>query len=138
MEVEIVKIQAVVHAGIEKAWNAYTSPEHIIHWNFASDDWQCPWAENDMRIGGTYKAKMEAKDGSFGFEFEAVYTAIDEHASFSYTMPDGRRVWVSFTPQESETLVDVAFDAETQNPVDLQRQGWQAILNNYKKHAESL
>lgn len=138
MHVEIVKIQAVVNASIEKAWIAYTSPEHIIHWNFASDDWQCPWAENDMRIGGTYKARMEAKDGSFGFELELIYSAISEPNSFAYTMLDGRNVEVQFTAQESGTLVEVAFDAETQNPVDLQRQGWQAILDNYKKYTESL
>jgi hypothetical protein len=138
MQVEIVKVQALVAADVSKAWNCYVAPEHIVHWNFASDDWQCPWAENDMRIGGMYKARMEAKDGSFGFEFEAVYTDIVEHTSFSYTMPDGRRVWVDLTPQESDTLVEVAFDAETQNPVDLQRQGWQAILSNYKKYTESL
>lgn len=138
MQVEIVKVQALVAADLSKAWNCYVAPEHIVHWNFASDDWQCPWAENDMRIGGTYKARMEAKDGSFGFEFEAVYSAISEPNSFMYTMPDGRNVEVQFTAQESGTLVEVAFDAETQNPIDLQRQGWQAILSNYKKYTESL
>lgn len=138
MSVEIVKIQALVNAEINKAWNCYVQPDHIVQWNFASDDWQCPWAENDMRIGGTYKARMEAKDGSFGFELEAVYSAISEPKSFAYTMPDGRNVEVKFTAQEAGTLVEVAFDAETQNPVELQRQGWQAILNNYKKHTESV
>jgi uncharacterized protein YndB with AHSA1/START domain len=138
MSVEIVKINALVNADVNKAWNCYVQPEHIVKWNFASDDWQCPWAENDLRIGGTYKARMEAKDGSFGFEFEAVYSAINEAESFTYVMPDGRNVMVKFTLQENGTLVEVEFDAETQNPVELQRQGWQAILNNYKAHTESI
>jgi uncharacterized protein YndB with AHSA1/START domain len=129
-------IQAIVSADIEKVWDYYTRPEHIIKWNFASDDWQCPHASNDMRVGGKYLARMEAKDGSFGFDFEAVYDQIIVGESFSYTMPDGREVHITFNDADGKTEVSISFDAETENPVEMQRAGWLAILNNFKKYTE--
>ena len=109
--------------------------EHITNWNFASDDWQCPWATNDMRIGGRYVARMEAKDGSFGFDLEAVYESIEPGKSFIYSM-GGRTVEVQFTEEDSGTRVVITFDAETENPVEMQRAGWQSILDNFKRYAE--
>ena len=137
MPAEKITIDALVDAPIETVWERYTAPDHITQWNFASDDWCCPTASNDMRIGGKYAARMEAKDGSFGFEFEAVYTDRTPEKSFTYVMEDGRAVTTSFTPIGDKTQVTTVFDAETQNPVEMQRDGWQAILNNFKKHAET-
>lgn len=137
METVKITIQASVQAPVEKVWTFYTQPEHITGWNFASDDWQCPWATNDMRIGGKYVARMEAKDGSFGFDLEAVYEAIEPGKSFLYAMGD-RKVEVHFKVLEAGTQVVVAFDAETENPVEMQRSGWQAILDNFKRYTEKI
>lgn len=132
-----ITIKATVSADRKKAWECYTKPEHIVNWNFASDDWQCPSASNDLRVGGKYIARMEAKDGSFGFDFEATYNEIVIGDSFKYTMPDGRQVIVSFDDKGNGTTeVIVVFDAESENPIDMQKQGWQAILDNYKRYAE--
>jgi uncharacterized protein YndB with AHSA1/START domain len=129
-------IQSIVSADIEKVWDYYTRPGHITKWNFASEDWQCPHASNDMRVGGKYIARMEAKDGSFGFDFEAVYDQIIVAERFSYTMSDGREVNVTFNDADGKTEVSISFDAETENSIELQRQGWLAILNNFKKYTE--
>ncbi len=132
----MITISALAPAPPETAWEVYTNPEHIVHWNFASDDWHCPWAKNDLRVGGTYVARMEAKDGSFGFDFEVVYTAIEPFRSLDYVMGEGeeaRRVRVTFTPVEGGTEVVVAFDPENMNDLEMQRAGWQAILDNYVK-----
>lgn len=132
-----ITIKNTIKAEKSKVWDYYTLPEHITQWNFASDDWQCPSAENDMRIGGNYKARMEAKDGSFGFDFEAIYHAIDSGNSFSYTMPDGRKVSVELSGNGNPTEISVSFDAETENEPEMQRAGWQAILDNFKKYVEA-
>lgn len=137
MESTKITIHATISAGIQKVWNYYTQPEHITKWNFASPDWHCPSASNDMRNGGKYTARMEAKDGSFGFEFEATYSEIRENQKFVYIMPDGREVSVSINEDNHLTNITVCFDAETENPVDLQREGWQAILNNFKNYVEN-
>ena len=131
-----ITVQATVAADAKKAWEYYTRPEHITKWNFASDDWQCPRVENDMRVGGKYSARMEAKDGSWGFDFEAIYSEINDGKSFSYGM-GGRDVTVNFEAKGDSTLVTVTFDAETENPIEMQQQGWQAILDNYKKYTEN-
>ncbi|WP_028668965.1 SRPBCC family protein [Runella zeae] len=132
-----ITVQANIATDIEKTWDFYTQPEHITKWNFASDDWHCPSASNDMQVGGKYSARMEAKDGSWGFDFEATYDKITEGEGFTYTMPDGRKVTVTFKSIDNGTQVTTVFDAETQNPVEMQQQGWQAILDNFKKYAES-
>ncbi|HQT23904.1 MAG: activator of HSP90 ATPase [Sphingobacteriales bacterium 17-39-43] len=136
MKRDKIIIQAIVSADIEKVWDYYTRPEHITKWNFASEDWQCPHASNDMRVGGKYIARMEAKDGSFGFDFEAVYDQIIVGKRFNFTMPDGREVRVTFKDADGKTEVSISFDAETENSIELQRQGWQAILDNFKKYTE--
>lgn len=138
MSPEQITITADVTALPSTVWAAYTAPEHITRWNFASDDWCCPSASNDLRVGGAYSARMEAQDGSFGFDFIAIYEAIEPERSFTYRMEDGRIVTTTFEQQGDATRVTTVFDAETENPVDMQRDGWQAILNNFKVHAETL
>lgn len=135
---KIIYISTEVRANKEKAWDFYTLPEHIVQWNFAHESWQCPSVSNDLRPGGTYKARMEAKDGSFGFDFEAVYEEVNEGADFTYTIADGRSVNVRFDEQETGgTQVLIAFEAEDTNPEEMQRAGWQAILDNYKSYTET-
>ena len=134
----MITIQATVMVDAAKAWECYTLPEHITKWNFASDDWHCPAAFNELKVGGTYRVRMEAKDGSFGFDLEATYDSVEPGNSFTYTMSDGRPVHLVMHDKGSATEVTITFEAENQNPVELQRDGWQAILNNYKKYTESL
>jgi uncharacterized protein YndB with AHSA1/START domain len=136
MDTTKITIQAVVAADRQKVWNCYTQPEHITKWNFATDTWHCPAASNDMRVGGKYLARMEAKDGSFAFDFEAVYNEIVDGEKFTYTMPDNREIQVSFEQTDDKTRVTVTFDPENVNPVDLQRDGWQSILDNFRRYAE--
>lgn len=136
MDSDQIIIQSTIQADSQKVWDHYTNPKHIIHWNFASDDWLCPWAKNDLRVGGKYSARMEAKDGSFGFEFEAVYDKITDQKSFTYTMEDGRKASVDLEAEGNKTKVTVSFDPEKENPEEMQRGGWQAILDNFKKYVE--
>ena len=132
-----VTIEAVVMAPIDKVWSYWTEPLHITKWNFASDDWCCPKAENDLKPGGQYKVRMEAKDGSFGFDLEGVYDEILIPNKLSHTMNDGRKVSTSFETIDMKVKVITIFDADSQNAVEMQRAGWQAILNNFKAYAES-
>lgn len=131
-----ITVSATIEAPIAKAWECYTHPDHITQWNFATDDWQCPVASNDLRVGGKYSARMEAKDGSFGFDFDAIYDVVVPQRELTYTMGDGRKATTLFEFVGAETKVTTTFDAEDQNPVDMQQQGWQMILNNYKKYTE--
>lgn len=131
-----ITVQATIHAPAKKVWEYYNSPQHIIHWNFADPRWFCPSAENDMRLGGTYKARMEAKDGSYGFDFEAIYTEIKEGNHFSYEF-GGRTATIQFNDFGDQTNVVVTFDPETENPIEMQKDGWQAILNNFKNYTET-
>lgn len=137
MEATKITVQARISADINKVWNYYTRPEHITKWNFASDDWHCPSAENDLRPGGKMKSRMEAKDGSFGFDFEAIYDSIVSPDYISFTMTDGRKAEINFNSDNEETVVKIVFDAENQNPVEMQKDGWQAILNNFKNYSET-
>jgi uncharacterized protein YndB with AHSA1/START domain len=132
-----ITIDAVIVADIQKVWDYYNSPEHITKWNHASDDWHCPKAENDMKIGGTYLARMEAKDGSFGFDFKAIYDEIIPMAKVAYTFEDERKVVTTFEKHGVKTKVTTVFDAEAMNPIDMQKAGWQAILNNFKRYTET-
>ena len=131
-----ITVQAIISAGAKKVWDYYTNPAHIIHWNFADPSWHCPSAENDMRIGGTYKARMEAKDGSFGFDFEAIYSNIVEGKNFTYEF-GGRTASVQFNDLGKQTEVVVTFDPEKENSLEMQKGGWQAILNSFKKYTEN-
>ncbi|MFN8240258.1 MAG: SRPBCC family protein [Bacteroidales bacterium] len=131
-----IVVAATVKADSAKVWDYYTNPKHIVNWNFADPSWHCPSAENDMRVGGTYKARMEARDGSFGFDFEAVYSRITPGKEFTYEF-GGRTANVSLKSVKGYTEVVVAFDPETENPVELQKNGWQAILDNFKTYTEN-
>ena len=131
-----ITIAATINAGIRKVWDYYTQPKYITQWNFADPSWQCPTASNDMRPGGKYLARMEAKDGSFGFEFEAIYEEIVDGKWFTYSMA-GRQVTVVFDGDDSQTVVTVTFDPENINSLEMQKNGWQAILNNFKKYTEA-
>lgn len=131
-----ITITALVDAPVEKVWRLWTEPEHITQWNFASDDWCCPRATNDLRVGGTYTARMEARDGSFGFDFGGVWFEVTEGKSLGLKMGDGRSAHTTFTTEGTGTRVTTVFDAEGTHPLEMQRDGWQAILNNFKAHAE--
>lgn len=131
-------IQAIVLSDLNKTWACYTEPKHIVNWNFASEDWCCPSASNDLRTGGKYSARMEARDGSLGFDFEAVYDEVIEAEKLAYTLDDGRKVVIDFTSVGSSTRVTIVFEAEEMNPVEMQQAGWQSILDNFKKYVETL
>ena len=135
---EKITVTAQVNAPIEKVWKSWTEPYHIMNWNHANDDWHTTRATNDLRQGGKFTAHMAAKDKSFGFDFEGVYDAVVPETLVSYTMADGRTVEITFKEPVGGTLVSESFDPESTNPADLQRQGWQAILNNFKKYTEDL
>ena len=131
-----VTVEATVNAPVEKVWKYWTAPEHITKWNNASDDWHSPSAKNDVRNGGKFSVRMEAKDGSAGFDFGGVYDEVKANQVIAYTMEDGRKARVTFSPTGNQTKVSETFDAETQNPVEMQKGGWQAILNSFKKYTE--
>lgn len=132
-----ITVKAVINAPMEKVWKLWTTPKDIMKWNNASDDWHTPRAENDLRSGGKFLYRMEAKDGSFGFDFAGVYDEVKRNELIAYTMGDGRKAKVTFTKNgDAQTEIVETFDAEGTNPVELQRDGWQAILNNFKKYAE--
>jgi uncharacterized protein YndB with AHSA1/START domain len=132
-----ITVKTTVDAPIEKVWKFWSSPEHITQWNNASNDWHTPHAENDLRTGGKFLARMEAKDGSFGFDFGGVYDDVRENKYIAYTMGDGRKVEVTFSENGNETDIEETFEAENQNPIEMQRAGWQAILGNFKKYTET-
>ncbi|MGG3886247.1 SRPBCC family protein [Brevibacillus panacihumi] len=133
-----ITVETVVHSPVEKVWEYWTDPEHIKQWNNASDDWHTPYAENDLRVGGKFVSRMEAKDGSFGFDFGGVYDEVSTNESIAYTLGDGRKVKIVFLRQENDTRIIESFDAEETHTVEMQQAGWQAILDNFKKYAESL
>ncbi|MCE2773324.1 MAG: SRPBCC family protein [Bacteroidetes bacterium] len=132
-----ISISASINKDIRTVWNYYTQPDHITGWNFASDDWCCPCVENNLSVGGKYNARMEAKDGSFGFDFETTYDEVIPHQLIRYTMADGRKATILFSENENVTTITIDFEAENMNSEDLQRQGWQAILNNFKTYTET-
>ncbi len=133
-----IAIETTVTAPVETAWNAWTSPDFITKWNFASDDWACPRADIDLRTGGKFNYRMEAKDGSVGFDFEGEFTAVDPHRRIEYSLGDDRKVVVEFIPVAGQTRVIESFEAEDAHSAEQQKQGWQSILNNFKKLVDSL
>jgi len=137
MDTTKVTIETTISADTKKVWDYYIKPEHITKWNFAADDWHCPRAENDLRVGGKLNSRMEAKDGSFGFDFEATYDEIVDQKKIAYTIADGRKVTTDFENLDGKTKITSVFEAENENPVEMQKNGWQAILDNFKKYVES-
>lgn len=132
----MITVSVKIDAPVEKVWNYFTQPEHIVKWNFANDDWHSPSAENDLTVNGLFKYNMAAKDGSFSFDFWGNYTQIETHKTIAYTMGDGRKAILHFTENDNQTEVVEMFEPEGQNPEEMQQMGWQAILNNFKKYVE--
>lgn len=137
MEKTIITVENTINAPIEKVWQYWNEPKHIMQWNSASPDWHSPSAANDLRVGGSFSYRMEARDGSMGFDFAGTYDAVKEHELMEYTMGDGRRVQNLFNTKGNQVHLVVNFDAETENPIDMQRFGWQSILDSFKKYVET-
>jgi uncharacterized protein YndB with AHSA1/START domain len=131
-----IEVSTTVKAPLNKVWEYWTSPQHITKWNFASDDWHCPNAENDLQIGAKFSYRMESTDGETGFNFSGKYTEISPSNSITYLIDDGRKVSITFNEEGDSTKIVEQFEAENENARDMQQQGWQAILNNFKKYAE--
>lgn len=137
MEKISITIETQVDVSVKKVWDFWTKPEHITKWNAASDDWHTPFAENDVRVDGKFKSTMAAKDGSMSFDFEGVYTNVMPLEIIEYAMLDGRKVLISFIDLGSSTQIIETFEAESSNPIEMQKTGWQSILNNFKTYAEA-
>ena len=133
-----ITVEAMVNALVEKVWELWTTPEDIMKWNNASDDWHTTKVENNMQVGGKFTFRMEAKDGSFGFDFWGVYDEVRTNEIIANTLGDGRKMKVVFTSLGNSTRITESFEAESENPVEMQRGGWQAILDNFKKYTENL
>lgn len=134
---EKITVQGIINESVEKVWDIFTKPEHITKWNHASEDWHCPRAENDLRAGGRFTSRMEAKDGSEGFDFTGVYDEVVPQKKIAYTMDDGRKAQVMFEEMGNSTAVTTTFDPENENPLEMQKAGWQAILDTFKTYTEA-
>jgi len=133
---KFITVEADIHASVGKVWEYYTNPEHIVKWNNASDDWHTPRAENDLRSGGRFLYRMEARDGSSGFDFTGFYTDVKPLKQIAYTIDDERKVEVEFLSGGNVTPIRITFEAEQTNAVEIQKEGWQSILNNFKRYVE--
>ena len=131
-----ISVQAFVSAPIESVWRAYTTPADITQWNFASDDWHCPSASVDLRVGGQFSYRMEAKDGRFGFDFEGEYSRIEPNKLIEYRFGD-RTAEIDFVEERDGVVVSVIFEPEPDNPIDMQQSGWQSILDNFAAYVAS-
>jgi uncharacterized protein YndB with AHSA1/START domain len=134
----MITVKCKVEASIEEVWKFWTTPEHITKWNNASEDWHMPYAENDLRVGGKFKSIMASKDGTMSFDFEGEYIEIKTHSFIEYKLADGRKVDVYFIGLEDGVEIIESFDPENENSEEMQRAGWQAILDNFKKYTECL
>ncbi|MBS1562776.1 MAG: SRPBCC family protein [Bacteroidetes bacterium] len=132
-----ITVETTVKAPADKVWKYWNGPEHITKWAAASDDWHTTKSENDLRVGGQFVSRMEAKDGSFGFDFGGVYDAIETNKLIEYTLGDGRKVIIKFSSTGNETHITETFDAEGTHPIEMQRAGWQAIMDNFRKYTEA-
>lgn len=135
---EFITVECIASVPIEQAWKLWTDPEHVVHWNFASPDWHTPRATTDLTVGGKYCARMEAKDGSAGFDCEGIFDKICEHELLESHFADARKIEVKFSRTENGTKISQTFETETVHPAELQRAGWQNIMDNFRKYAESL
>ena len=132
----MITVQIKIADSIDKIWDLWTLPLHITKWNMASEDWHTPFAENDLKGGGKFKSTMASRDGTMSFDFTGTYSTIEDKKLIAYTMEDGRKVIVVFDQQEDGVEIRESFDPESENPEEFQQQGWQAILNNFKKYVE--
>jgi len=133
----MITVQTKVQAPLDKIWSFWTVPEHITKWNSASEDWHTPYADNDLKVGGKFKYTMASKDGTMSFDFIGTYSVIQDKRTIAYTIEDGREVIIIFEEQEDGVIIRESFDPELENPKELQQQGWQAILDNFKKYVEA-
>lgn len=138
MDRTTISIQTIVNAPIDKVWESWTNPKHIMQWNNADASWHTTSAENNLQVGGTFKSRMEAKDGSMGFDFEGVYEAVEKNKLIQYVLGDGRNVRIDFKENGNQTEITELFEAEEEHPINFQRDGWQSILDNFKKYTEAL
>lgn len=136
-ETKSITVRIATKESLEKIWDYFTQPKHIVKWNFASEDWHCPKAENDLKVGGTFTSTMASKDGKMSFDFGGTYSEVIPMKKYAYTMEDGRKATVKFDVLDGQTIITENFDPENENPIDMQRDGWQSILNNFKKHVEN-
>lgn len=132
----MITVSITTHESLEKVWNSFNQPEHVVNWNFASDDWHCPFAENDLKVGSHFKYTMASKDGKMSFDFVGNYSEIIPHEKIIYTIEDGRKVTITFVSSNGEVTVTEIFEPENVNSLELQRGGWQTILDNFKKYIE--
>jgi len=132
-----ITVKSIIDAPVIKVWQYWNEPAHIQNWCHASDDWHAPYAENDLRENGQFKTTMAPKDGSFSFDFGGVYTKVEDFKRIEYTLGDGRKVQIEFTDTGGKTAIAETFEPESQNPAEMQRAGWQAILDNFKKYTET-
>lgn len=137
MNEDPITVETTVDAPIKTVWECWTNPKHITRWAFGSDDWETPEAENDLREGGTFKTVMAAKDGSASFDFTGTYTLVIDQKVIEYELDDGRQVRTLFKETPDGVLITQTFDPENENPIDMQRTGWQSILDNFKQHTEA-
>lgn len=133
----LITVETVINASINSVWKKWTNPDDIVKWNNASDDWHTTRAENDLKVGGKFLSRMEAKDGSMGFDFSGTYNTIKPNEIIEYTADDKRKVQVHFFDGDDKTTIIEVFEAENENPIEMQKLGWQSILNNFKKYTES-
>ena len=131
-----ITVENTVAAPVEKVWRLWSSPEHITKWANPSDDWHTTFAENDLRVGGKFLSRMEAKDGSFGFDFGGIYDQVKANELIEYTLGDGRKVIINFSKDGEGIKVVQTFEAEDTHSIEMQKGGWQAILDNFKKYVE--
>jgi uncharacterized protein YndB with AHSA1/START domain len=132
-----IRVETTVNREVNQVWQAFTQPEHIMNWNFASGDWHCPAAQSDFVVGGNFTYTMAAKDGSFSFDLPGTFDEIVEHTRIAYHLGDGRKVNVQFEEKDGKTSIVEEFEPESMNPHEMQQAGWQAILNNFKAYVES-
>ena len=133
----VITVKTNINAPVQKVWKFWTDPIHIVKWNNASPDWHTPRAENDLRVGGKFLSRMEARDGSMGFDFSGIYENVEPLKKLVYVLDDGRKVEITFTEEAGVTEITESFEAEEMNAIELQQQGWQSILDNFRNYAES-
>jgi len=134
--VKTITVETLINAPVEKVWELWTETEHIVNWNNASDDWYTSKAQNDLKVGGGFLARMEARDGSASFDFTGKYVAVEDHKFIEYILTDARNVKINFTAEENKTKIVETFEAENTHPEEMQKGGWQSILDNFKKYVE--
>jgi uncharacterized protein YndB with AHSA1/START domain len=134
---QVIEVEAAIYASINEVWKRWTDPRYITQWNFASPEWHCPSAENDLRVGGRFNYRMEDKAGKMGFDFSGIYTNVLQHRIIEYRLDDDRFVKIEFLPGADNTMIIQSFEAETENSLELQRKGWRLILNSFKNFVEA-